>query len=317
MGEADKKSGEAEKKEEVKQALETITPQKREPQEPIAGVGGRKASIGLSKRLIGVVVKQFPDLPRKLEMADMEIDPRDFASRTLVNALAMMIIFTIVLAVLASTFTFPLLLVALISPVLFFVFFIMGMGAIDVKIGQKAREVDRDSLFAGRDMLIALKSGAPLFNALVGVRKDYGATSKEFQKIVEKIDSGIPAEIALQQAYESNKASSFKRIILQILMSMRSGSDVGTGLESALNQISQEQVIDIKRYGQKLNPIAMFYMLFAIILPSLGVAIGIILSSFVSFDVDFNTLTVVLVFLALAQYTFLTIIRSSRPNFDI
>jgi flagellar protein FlaJ len=315
MGEPEK-AVETERKEEVKQALEKITQQKK-GQEPAAEAGGRKAVVGWDKRIIGVVVKQFPDLARKLEMADMDIDPRDFAARTLMNALAMMIIFTIVLAMLASVFSFPLLLVALIAPVLFFVFFIMGMGAVDVKISQKAKEVDRDSLFAGRDMLIALKSGAPLFNALMGVRKDYGATSREFQKIVEKIDSGIPAEIALQQAYEANRAPSFRRVILQILMSMRSGSDVATGLEAALNQISQEQVIEIKRYGQKLNPIAMFYMLFAIILPSLGVAIGVILSSFVSVDVDFTTLTIVLVGLAIAQYTFLTIIRSSRPNFDI
>lgn len=100
-------------------------------------------------------------------------------------------------------------------------------------------------------------------------------------------------------------------------MSLRSGSDIATGLETALNQISQEQVIEIKRYGQKLNPIAMFYMLFAIILPSLGVAIGVILSSFISVDVDFGMLLSVLVGLALVQYTFLTIIKSSRPNFDI
>jgi flagellar protein FlaJ len=309
--------GESEKKEEVKQALESIIEQKKEPQAPTTAAEVRRARVGWDKRIVGVVIKQFPDLPRKLEMADMDIDPRDFASRTLINAVSMMLLFTIVLGMLASAFQFPLLLVVLISPVLFFVFFIMGIGAIDVRIGQKAKEVDRDSLFAGRDILIALKSGAPLFNALLGVRKDYGATSKEFQKIVEKIDSGIPAEIALQQAYESNKAPSFKRIILQVLMSLRSGSDIATGLESALNQISEEQIIEIRRYGQKLNPIAMFYMLFAIILPSLGVAIGVILSSFISFTVDFGTLSIVLVFLVFLQYMFLTIVRSSRPNFDI
>jgi len=229
----------------------------------------------------------------------------------------MMIMITVVLAMMASIFSFPLILVALMAPLFFFVFFMMGMGAIDVKITQKAREVDRDSLFAGRDILIALKSGAPLFNALMGVRREYGATSREFKKIVEKIDSGIPAEIALQQAYETNKAVSFKRIILQILMSLRSGADIATGLETALSQISDEQVIEIRRYGQKLNPIAMFYMLFAIIMPSLGVAIGVILSSFVSVEVDFGTLIIMLVFLALIQYIFLTIIKSSRPSFDI
>jgi len=308
---------EVEKKESMKQILEKMAPKSKELPKPTAQAAPQKVRMGWSRRTVGVAVKQFPDLPRKLEMADMEIDPRDFVARTLLNAIIMMILFTVVLAILATSLKFPLFLVVLLSPILFFAFFMMGMGAVDVRVSQKAREVDRDALFAGRDILIALKSGAPLFNALMGVRKDYGATSKEFKKIVEKIDSGIPAEIALQQAYENNKATSFRRVILQILMSLRSGSDIATGLETALNQISQEQVIEIKRYGQKLNPIAMFYMLFAIILPSLGVAIGVILSSFISVDVDFGMLLGVLVGLALIQYTFLTIIKSSRPNFDI
>ncbi|MCX6775801.1 MAG: type II secretion system F family protein [Candidatus Micrarchaeota archaeon] len=306
------------KKEEVRQVLGSMATRKKEaPPQPLQEIGRSKSKAGWERRVVSVLVMQFPDLPRKLEMADMNIDPRDFVVRTLLNAVVMMIMLSIVLGMLASVFSFPIIVVALMSPLLFFVFFMMGIGAVDVKITQKAKEVDRESLFAGRDILIALKSGAPLFNALMGVRKEYGATSREFKKIVERIDSGIPAEIALQQAYEANKAASFRRIILQILMSLRSGADVATGLETALNQISAEQVIEIKRYGQKLNPIAMFYMLFAIIMPSLGVAIGVILSSFISLDVDFGTLVIILVFLALIQYLFLTIIRSSRPSFDI
>jgi len=306
------------KKEEVRQVLGSMATRKKEaPPQPLQEFGRPKSKAGWERRVVSVLVKQFPDLPRKLEMADMDIDPRDFVVRTILNAVVMMVMLTIVLGMLASVFSFPLIVVALMSPLLFFVFFMMGMGTIDVRITQKAKEVDRESLFAGRDILIALKSGAPLFNALMGVRKEYGATSREFKKIVERIDSGIPAEIALQQAYEANKAASFKRIILQILMSLRSGADVATGLETALNQISAEQVIEIKRYGQKLNPIAMFYMLFAIIMPSLGVAIGVILSSFISLDIDFGSLIVILIFLALIQYLFFTIIRSSRPSFDI
>jgi cbb3-type cytochrome oxidase subunit 3 len=34
-------------------------------------------------------------------------------------------------------------------------------------------------------------------------------------------------------------------------------------------------------------------------------------------DIDFGTLTIILVFLGLIQYVFLTIIKSSRPSFDI
>jgi flagellar protein FlaJ len=88
-------------------------------------------------------------------------------------------------------------------------------------------------------------------------------------------------------------------------------------LDATLAQISQEQIIEIKRYGQKLNPIAMFYMLFAIIIPSLGVAIGVILSSFVSIDIDFSILVFILIAIGFIQYTFVSIIKSSRPSFDI
>jgi len=304
------------KKEDLKVMLEKAEQKKPAPKvekKPIV----LKPRFSIPKAVTTAVLKQFPNLRKKLEMADMKIDPRDFISKVLMNSIGTSLLVIFFIFLLGSSLQIPPELIVLLFPVVFFIIFIMGIGAVDVRINQRGREVERDVLFAGRDMLIALKSGAPLFNALVGVRKDYGATSREFAKIVEKIDTGVPAEIALQEAYENNKSQSFRRVILQILISLRSGSDIATGLEATLGQISQEQIIEIRRYGQKLNPIAMFYMLFAIILPSLGVAIGVILSSFVSLTIDFSILVFILIFIGLIQYTFISIIKSSRPSFDI
>lgn len=304
------------KKEELKVMLEKVEPAKAAPRmekKPLT----LRPKISAPKAVIGLVVKQFPNLRKKLEMADITEDPRDFISKVLINSIGMTLFVLFFMFILASIAKIPTELVFILSPAAFFIIFTMGMGVVDVKINQRSREVERDVLFAGRDILIALKSGVPLFNALVGVRKDYGATSKEFAKIVEKIDSGVPAEVTLQESYENNKSQSFRRIILQILISLRSGSDIATGLDATLAQISQEQIIEIKRYGQKLNPIAMFYMLFAIIIPSLGVAIGVILSSFVSIDIDFSILVFILIVIGFIQYTFVSIIKSSRPSFDI
>ena len=87
-------------------------------------------------------------------------------------------------------------------------------------------------------------------------------------------------------------------------------------LETILNQLSQEQIIDVKAYGQKLNPLGMFYMLFGIIIPSLGITLLVTLFSFVGVSIGPAVLWGVLILLVIVQYIFLTLIESSRPRFE-
>jgi archaeal flagellar protein FlaJ len=183
---------------------------------------------------------------------------------------------------------------------------------------RSAKDVDKSILFAARDMIISLRSGMPLFNAIASVSTGYGAASKEFAKIVESVQLGKPLEQAMDDAVSRTKSSAFKRLMLQASVSIKAGGEVVNALQTILDQLSQERVIELRRYGQKLNAIAMFYMLFGVIMPSMGIAVVTILTTFISiFSVTGGVLVAVLVFLVFVQIIFLRVIVASRPVFSM
>ncbi len=207
-------------------------------------------------------------------------------------------------------------LLAVIFPIAITLSFMWRMQYPVAKAKKRAREVDRELVFAGRQMLIELKAGVPLFDAMLSISRDYGEISNEFAKIVDQVNAGVPTDIAMHDVAEDNPSMSFKRVILQLINSIRSGSDVAAALEAVLDQISREQITELKAYGQKLNPLGMFYMVFGIILPSLGIALAIIILSFLSISLDLSFLYSFLLVVAIIQYIFVTIIESQKPQYE-
>ncbi len=178
--------------------------------------------------------------------------------------------------------------------------------------------IDRDIMFAARDMIISLRSGMPLFNAVTMVSTGYGEASKEFAKIVQKVQLGSSLGDAIDDVLETSKSASFKRLMLQASVSIKTGADIVSALQSIIDELSQERMIEMRRYGQRFNAIAMFYMLFGIIFPSMGIAVITILTTFVSiFAVTPIILDAVLVGILFLQIVFLQLIRSARPVFTM
>ena len=129
---------------------------------------------------------------------------------------------------------------------------------------------------------------------------------------------GTPLEDAIDEIVSATKSPSFRKIMLQASVSIKVGADVTSALQSVIDQLTQERVIELRRYGQRLNAIAMFYMLFGIILPSMGIAVLTILTTFIPiFPVNVTLLEVVVVGLIFLQVVFLQMIRSSRPVFSM
>ncbi len=184
------------------------------------------------------------------------------------------------------------------------------------KEAKSSKNIERDILFASRDLIISLRSGMPLYNAIASVSTGYGDASREFAKITERAQLGMSLEEAIDQTIAESKSSSFRRLMLQASVSIKAGADVVGSLQSIIDQLSEERVIALRRYGQRLNAIAMFYMLFGVILPSMGIAIGTILTTFISiFTINVAVLEAGLVALLFLQIIFLQMIRSSRPVF--
>ncbi len=270
--------------------------------------------------LFNSIAAYFPSLKKTLLQAEMRYTPAGFAQASVLTAIYIAAALLLVTWLLVKDSDSVLLTLVLSAPIFYALSFFYAMQFPKVKAIMRAKRIEQELVFAGRHMLIELKSGVPLFDAMLGISRDYGDVSVEFNKIVEKVTLGMPMGAALHDVAESNPSKYFNRLLMQMANSLASGSDVATAIEASLNQISREQVLELKAYGQKLNPVVMFYMIFGIILPSLGVAFAIILISFlggtgVSFGATalFGTLVAV----GLVQFIFLSMIENSRPRFDI
>jgi flagellar protein FlaJ len=178
------------------------------------------------------------------------------------------------------------------------------------------KEIEKDILFAARDLVISMRSGMPLFNAITAVSTGYGAASLEFAKVVELVQLGSPIEQALDDVSSKSQSKTFKRIMLQATVSLKAGADVVGALQGVVEEVQQERVIELRRYGQRLNALAMFYMLFGVIFPSMGIAVAAILTTFINlFSITNTTLLMAIVGILFLQIVFLNIMRGSRPVF--
>jgi flagellar protein FlaJ len=272
------------------------------------------------KNFVSSVASYFPNLQKKLTQAAMPQKPNEFIWMAMTSGLLLSIAICLLLAILFNSIAIEVYFAALLFPLVLVLSFFYFMMLPDVKALQRGRKIDQELVFAGRHMLIELKAGVPLFDAMLGISREYGAVSEEFNKIVEKVSLGISASAALKEASEMNTSAYFRRLVLQIANSLASGSDTAAGLESVLDQISREQVIALKAYGQKLNPIVMFFMIFGVIMPSLGVAFLVILLSFVGgsgVQIGASGLAGILLVLSIIQFLFLAMVETSRPKFDI
>jgi|SRR3989344_4593803 len=198
----------------------------------------------------------------------------------------------------------------------FFVFFSRFVYP-KVYINRKEREIERNLIPALQDITVQLTSGIPLFSILVNISlSDYSTLSEEFGKIVRMINAGLPETDVLDEIGESNPSLLFRRALWQISNGMKAGSDISIIIKDTITSLSEEQLIQIQNYGNKLNPSIMFYMLVSVILPALAITFLTVVSSLINLSskITISLFVVMFVFVVLIQIMFLGVIRSIRPT---
>jgi len=263
-----------------------------------------------------IIARHMPNLKHSLKKAGMNYKPEDFIKNTFLSAFYMTtglaIFFTLVLASLDVLRGVMIIFV----PIIFFLLFTYLLKLPDVKISKKEKGISKEIVFAGRHLIIELESGVPLYNAMANISKNYEVIGKYFKDIINKVNLGTSMEDALTEAVEFIPSDNFRRLLWQILNSIRTGSDIAKSLSSVLEQIAREQTIEVNTYSKKLNPFAMFYMIIAVIIPTLGMTMLVVLSSFIELEVNLTTLMIIAFFLAFIQFMFLSIIKFSRPAIE-
>jgi archaeal flagellar protein FlaJ len=186
-----------------------------------------------------------------------------------------------------------------------------------IYIGHRQKNIERNLISALDDILIQINSGIPLFTVMVNISaSDYGELSEEFRRIVRRINSGEPEADVLDDVGRKNPSLYFRRTLWQISNGMKSGGDMTAVIRDSIKNLHEEQIIQIQAYGNKLNPLVVFYMLIAMIIPSLSISFLTILSSMLNMDKDTTMMVFIGMFIMvfLMQIMFIGLIKSRRPT---
>lgn len=200
---------------------------------------------------------------------------------------------------------------------LFYFFFKFSFIKVKGKIQARKKKIDKEVLFVGTYLLIKLYAGRPLLIALTETSKSRGIVARFIKEIVDDINTGSPIEKALENALLYSPSEKLKKILFQINNALKLGIDVTKPLESVIQEIEDEQEIEVKKYSKKLNSLVIFYMLLAIVLPSIGMVILIVISSFINLSITMGTMSIILSFIAFIQIIFISMFGSIRPNVDL
>jgi len=263
------------------------------------------------------LASHFPTLKTDLRIAHIRYSPVKFVEKSIKVSLMYATLFSVLFFFVLDKAGLPIVLLLpawIVFSVLIFQYMMITLKA---KIKKRERDINKEVLFVGRYLLVKIYSGRPLLNALIEASSSRGVGAKYIREIVDDIETGNTIEQALTNAIAFSPSEKLRKILFHLNNALQLGIDVTKPLESVLKELTTEEEIEIKRYGKKLNTMVIFYMLAAVILPSLGVAMFIVISSFINLPISLTGLLVFIFFLIVLQFIFITLFRSIRPQVNL
>jgi flagellar protein FlaJ len=259
-------------------------------------------------------------LQENLRKANLNTDGELFLKKTFLSALyvsfgMMFILVMLLVKAIPAKDMVMLLLVGFPIVCLFMFFYFFQLPS--VKISRIDKEINKEIVYAGRFLIVELESGVTLYDAMRNMSRSYPIVGAYFKQIIEKVSVGTSIEDAVTESLDLSPSQCLTKILWQISNSLRTGSDVAAPLKTVIETLIREQQIMVGEYGRKLNPLAMFYMLIAIIVPSLGVTMLTIISIFAGIKLDLPILLAIAGVIGFMQFMFVAMIQSIRPPVEL
>ena len=268
--------------------------------------------------LTGKLAKIMPSLHRDLAEAELKVKPDEYIGASILSATVMAVFITVLMIVLLIAVKAELqkaiTMSAMSGTMVFMLFFMVLLIYPSVLSGKKAELMERDLIYALKDMLLEVSSGASIYLALNGVANSgYGEVSKEFKKIVGDSNVGIPVEDAMEQLALKTKSEHLRNSLWQIVNSMRSGSSIEGILRELTRDLTQERKNKIRSYAQELNIMILMYLLFAVVVPTIATTLIIVLGPFLGVSVGDKAFLIILPVCFFIQLSLMEFIKSRRP----
>jgi flagellar protein FlaJ len=261
----------------------------------------------------------FPSLEFDLEQSGFEITPRRWMS---IAFFAFIFYFILIFALLFTVTIAAKIQIYRALNVSVFAGLGIGLGSFfflsfypKLSARKKVNSIEKNLPYVLHHILVQVRSGVPLYNTLVSIAKsNYGILSKEMRMVVNEINTGKSEAEALEKITRETPSFFFRRVMWQMVNALKSGADIGMTMDEIVDNLSVEQRVSIKKYGAQLNPLALMYMLFAVIFPTLGITFLLVLASFtgISFNIEMVMIGIIGI-LVIFQFMFIGLIKTRRP----
>jgi pilus assembly protein TadC len=207
-------------------------------------------------------------------------------------------------------------------PAVFIMFAIAGVVMIisfimpRMLINKRKAEVESDLIYSVRHFLLKLDSGSALVQALEDVSSLPTVSSKYFAEVFYEIKMGTPLKQAVLKAIDYSPSVQFRSVMEKIKSSLLTGSDIKKSLKDIMDTMVEDKVLDIKKYGKKLGPATMMYMIFGTIVPSLGATMFVIATAFIGGGQYLSKVILIVMgfLLVIAQISFYFLFSQMRPR---
>jgi flagellar protein FlaJ len=274
------------------------------------------------------ITRMFPALKTDLMTAGMHILPEVYGAVMAFSFLIYFILFSILVTIFLGKFVFAtikigsitipqtLLLGIIIGFILACLIFLQMLTYPQIRTKKRVRDIERNLVFALRTILVEIRSGVSLFDALymISSTNRYGQLSKEFKGAVDSISTGISEDVALEELATKNPSPHLRKTLWQIVNGMKAGADVSDVLSESVDSIMREQQIDIQKYGNNLKVLSLVYLMLGVIIPALGLTFLIVIGSFPRIKITEIIFWGLLGAIILAEFMFIGIMKSKRPN---
>ena len=276
----------------------------------------------MSKPLLGIchgIAKKLPEMKNDLLASDLKMQDFEYIAMAIVNIIFMFLLFFSLLFVLNYQVQFKPLSDSLKESMLYSA----GIGFLityallrypKIIAGKKAEQIDKNLVYALKDLLLQISSDVSLYNGLVNVSKaGYGIVSDEFEKVAQAINTGTPMDIALERFAVDSESEYLKRTTWQLINTIKAGASLKGALRAIVNDLTLEQRSKIRDYAHELNLWSLIYMLFAVAVPTIGAVMLVILSSFGGMGVSEAMFIGFIILCFLIQYVLIGFIKARRP----
>lgn len=277
-------------------------------------------TIGARLRGIGVRVASFyPSVRYDLRNIEVDVEPEHYCSIAFLSAAIWSVIITFFVGFVATRSTLPAnaqLLMVFLSFMLSLLFFlILHLAYPRIMAKNIAARVDRELIFAMRDLLIQISSGIPVFTAIENIASsNYEYVGREFQFVSIRVKGGASLVEALEDMAVRTQSEYLKKTAWQMVTAIRSGAQMDSALKGIVKMLVDYQFSVSKSFTAELNFIILVYLMVSAVLPTIGTTVMVIFSVFGMLGITPEVYSAIIGASFLGQAGIIAYVKLKRPS---